>query len=53
MGSVVAYLYHTIEVWGIGGDNVGLIKSTKAPKDTPYHIAWTPTLVDPSMTHRH
>ena len=26
------HLYHTIEVWGIGGDNVGLIKSTKAPK---------------------
>jgi hypothetical protein len=30
--SVVAYLYHTIEAWGIGGDNVGLMKSTKAPK---------------------
>ena len=31
----LAYLYHTIEVWGIGGDNVGLIKSTKAPKLRP------------------
>ena len=30
--SVGAYLYHTIEVWGIGGDNVGLIKNTKAPE---------------------
>ena len=29
--SVVAYLDHTIAL-GIGGDHVGLIKSTKAPK---------------------
>ena len=33
--SVVAYLYHTVEVGGIGGDNVGLIKSTKAPESQP------------------
>ena len=30
--SVVAYLYHTIEAWGIGGDDMGLMKSTKAPQ---------------------
>ena len=30
--SFVAYLHHTIESWGIGGDDVGLIQSTKAPK---------------------
>ena len=30
--SFVAYLYHTIEVWGVGVDDVGLIQSTKAPK---------------------
>jgi len=28
--SFVAYLYHTTEVWGIGGDDMGLIQSTKA-----------------------
>ena len=28
--SFVAYLYHTIEVWGIGGNDVGFIQSTKA-----------------------
>ena len=33
--SVVAYLYHTIEVWGIGGNNMGLIKSTKALRAIP------------------
>ena len=27
----VAYLYRTLEVWGIGDDDVGLIQSTKAP----------------------
>ena len=30
--SSVVYLYHTIEVWGVGGDDVGFIQSTKAPK---------------------
>jgi hypothetical protein len=30
--SSVAYTYHTIQVWGIGGDDVGLIQSTTAPK---------------------
>ena len=30
--SSVAYLYHTIQAWGIGGDDVGLIQSAKAPK---------------------
>jgi hypothetical protein len=27
----VAYLYLNLEVWGIGGDDVGIIPSTKAP----------------------
>ena len=26
----VVYLYHTMEVWGIGGDDVGFIQSTRA-----------------------
>jgi len=29
--SFLAYLYDTIEVWGIGSDGVGLIQNTKAP----------------------
>ena len=33
--SSVVFLYHTIEVWGIGGDDVGLIQSTKAPPRLP------------------
>ena len=28
----VAYFDHTINVWGIGGDEVGLIERKKAPK---------------------
>ena len=29
----VAFLHHTIKVWGIGGDDVGLMQSTKAPEE--------------------